>query len=161
MKKKRIVGIGGYGIARKELSLVTYGLGSCVAVIIYDEEMGIGGMAHIMLPDGKMNSTKSHPYRFPDTAIPKLLTDLLDKGAKREKLKAKLVGGSNMFSVLASREAQEIGKRNVEACREVIADLGIPIIAEDVGGDYGRTVFFCPLSGKVVIRSFKAGEKEI
>jgi len=118
-------------------------------------------MAHIMLPNGNLNSAKKHPYRFPETAIPKLLAELLDGGARREKLRAKLVGGANMFSLLASKESQEIGKRNIEACRRVLSELGIPIVGEDVGGDYGRTVFFFPEGGRVLVRSFKVGEKEI
>ena len=113
-------------------------LGSCVGICLYDSDKKIGGLAHIMLPTSKQAGASLKKYA--DTAIPLLIKELRDNGAG--KLIAKLVGGAMMFNLSENSMMGEIGKNNVIRSREMLEGLGIPIVAEDTGGNYGRTIDF-------------------
>jgi chemotaxis protein CheD len=147
------VGIGEVKVEQGDVILATYGLGSCVALMLYDPEKKVGGLAHILLPSGNSESPKC-----PKGAIEQMLAAMSLKGGKREKIIAKIVGGSSM---LDGFERRAIGKRNVSGVREELKNLGIPVIAEDVLGNYGRSVFFDLNNGKVFVRSFKHGDRTI
>ncbi len=120
--------------------LQTSGIGSCVAVIMYDHEAKIGGMAHVLLPA----SGATHddvPLRYLDCAIPALIDSLCAKGADRGRLVAKLVGGSHMFSLYGDAQ-HSIGHRNIEQAHLTLAEYSIPVIAEETGGSVGRNAQF-------------------
>ncbi|WP_054958690.1 chemotaxis protein CheD [Paenibacillus dakarensis] len=142
--------------------LRTTGLGSCVGLTLYDPLLKLGGMAHVMLPsssiarEGQLNLAK-----YADTALPVLLTKLKDMGASHSRLVAKMAGGAQMFSFAGAGESMRIGPRNVEACKAVLEQLGIPLLAEDTGGNYGRTVELDCTTGKFTIRSVQKGVKEL
>ncbi len=138
--------------------LITPGLGSCVAVTLYDEEKKIGGMLHYLLPENPDSEKKS---KYADTGIELLLLKLEELGVNRSNLRAKLMGGAVMFQDLLKDHENSIGTRNVKKAYEVLANLGIPIIGEDVGGSYGRSVEFEISTGIVRINSYVKGEKII
>jgi chemotaxis protein CheD len=145
------VGIAEYKIAAAPLRLGAYGLGSCVGAALWDPEKKVGGLAHIMLPSSSLSSNEPLRGKFADTAIEGLLEELEKAGCGKSRLIAKLVGGANMFS-WAFAGAVPIGLRNVSAAREKLGAAGIPILAEEVGGDRGRTVYFYPQNGSLEIR---------
>ncbi len=154
------VGISDLKVGRSPDVLVTYALGSCVGICLLDNVTGVGGLSHIMLPDStKAMNGSSMPMRFANTAIPLLIQKMTAMGASRSRMKAKIAGGALMFA--AASELFNIGERNINAVREALRREGIPIIAQDVGLDYGRTVFFYPETGVVEIKAATRGTKQI
>lgn len=131
--------------------LITLGLGSCIGIAIRDTKKQIGGLVHIMLPDSSKISQNSNVNKFADTGITCMVEEMIKCGARKENMVAKLAGGAQMFMFMESVNVTKIGDRNLEASREVLERLGIPILATDCGGDYGRTVKFYPKSGSFVI----------
>ena len=149
------VGISDYKISKAPDILVTYALGSCVGIALYDPSALIGGLSHIMLPTCTLRAdrTVDDRMKYADTAIPDLISELELKGADRRSIVAKLIGGANMFNMQGSSFVETIGARNIEAARSELAHHKIPLIAEDVGSNYGRTVFFQLSDGIVRIQS--------
>ncbi len=148
-----------YHVGRSPDILVTIGLGSCVGIALYDDINKIGGLIHIMLP--KSNGGENiKPAKYADTGIPLLIEKMVEAGARRENMTAKLAGGAQMFSSSGDMVIQ-IGKRNIEAVYRILEEYNIPIIGEDLGKDYGRTMEFYTEDGRVKIRSYKKGEKFI
>jgi len=152
------VGIADYSISSSPDILRTI-LGSCVGICLYDPEAKIGGMSHIMLPSMKDNSTSVRKYA--DSAIPMMLREMEVRGASRERVTAKIVGGAKMFSVSENSVMGEIGNNNIAKVREVLTGLTINIVAEDTGGNHGRTIDFYLDSGMVKIKSMGKLERMI
>ena len=148
-------------VARDDHTLITIGLGSCVAIILYDAAARVGGLAHTLLPDESMARDRSNPAKFPASAVALLLAEMTRLGADARRVRAKLVGGASMFSSLLSKGSINIGDRNVTAARQVLARNGVPIDAEDVGSDHGRSVHFHVIDGRVEVRSLKKGNRVI
>ena len=153
------VGISDLNIARSPDILVTYALGSCVGICLYDRVAKVAGLSHIMLPSSVQSRDSRQPYRFADTAIVLLVQKLVAAGASRARLRAKIAGGAKMFATVSNSSVSNIGQRNVAAVKETLHKLGIPILAEDTGKDYGRTLFFNAEDGSMRIKSAKYGEK--
>lgn len=154
------VGISDLKVCRSPDVLVTYALGSCIGICISDEITGVGGLSHIMLPDSTQSmSGKDMPMRFADTAVPMLIDQLVALGASRGRLKAKIAGGAVMFATPNDRF--NIGERNIVAVTEALKKANIPIIAKDVGLDYGRTVFFYPETGIMEVKAAAKGTKQL
>ena len=149
------VGISDYKTSSSPDTLVTYALGSCVGIAIYDPQIHIGGLSHIMLPSSslKANGIVDDRMKYADTAIPDLIAELERLGGHRTALRAKIIGGANMFNTKGTSFIDTIGDRNVEAVRETLTAYGIPLIAEDVGANYGRTVYFLLEDGMVKVQS--------
>ncbi len=133
-------------------------LGSCAGVVLYDRSARLGGVAHIVLPHSR--GSTDHPGKFADTAIPGLIADLdrLRGRHATSRLIAKLVGGARMFP---TGSAMNIGQQNRNAVEQILAELGIPIIAKDVGGDTGRRLTLDLVTGIVAIRVPGGGDREI
>ncbi len=143
--------------------VTTLGLGSCVGVAIRDPMTKVGGLAHIMLPDstaiknGNMNVAK-----FADTGIAELVSQLERLGAQRSRMVAKIAGGATMFSFQGNSSLMgQVGQRNVEATKAKLQELKIPLLAEDTGKNYGRTVIFYPETGEFHIRAVGKDESVI
>lgn len=151
-----------YKAAKSPATLITLGLGSCVGVVLYDRMNKIGGLAHIMLPDSTLSSNKNfNPGKFADTAIDALIEDMLKLGINRSNLVSKIAGGAQMFKIKSENNIMQIGKRNVEAVRAKLNQLNIKLIAEDVEGNYGRTIeFFCE-TGELTIKTIGHGVRII
>lgn len=152
------VGISDLNVATVPDTLVTFALGSCVGICLYDRNKKIAGLSHIMLPCSATSRDPSQPYRFADTAIPLLVQKMVAKGADKRKLVAKIAGGARMFGTISDHSLANIGQRNIIAVKEALQKQGIPIIADDTGKDYGRTVYFYPEDGKMLVKSASKGE---
>ena len=152
------VGISDLNVARSPDTLVTYALGSCVGICLFDFAIRVGGLSHIMLPVSESSGPLSQPYRFADTAIPLLVKKMEQLGANKTRMKAKIAGGAKMFAATGNTTISNIGMRNVVAVKASLATLKIPIIAEDTGKDFGRTVFFYPENGIMKVKSATKGE---
>ncbi len=151
------VGISDLNVVRKPDRLITYALGSCVGICLYDGAVNVAGMAHIMLPNSRDCIQNENKMKFADTAAVMLVERMEKQGAFKNRIVAKIAGGAQMFKVDTTYGAGEnimnIGKRNVEAVKRVLAELNIRIIAEDVGQNYGRTVEFAAETGILSVRS--------
>ncbi|WP_457554574.1 chemotaxis protein CheD [Candidatus Pyrohabitans sp.] len=152
---KRNVGIGEYVVAKSPAVLVSLGLGSCVGVAMYDPESRVGGLAHVMLPSVNGSERRGSPGKYADTAVRQMLSEMLRRGAVRERIVAKIAGGATMFTNCSS----SIGERNVESVKEALRKEGIRVVAEDTGRDYGRSIEFDLSTGMLYVRSFRRGRK--
>jgi chemotaxis protein CheD len=141
--------------------LTTLGLGSCVGVCLYDKSNKVSGMVHIMLPNSLQIKNNSNVAKFADTGILKLLEDMQKLGANKNRIVSKIAGGSQMFNFNDSSDIMRIGFRNVTATKEVLKSLNIPIIAEDTGGSYGRTIELYSETGMLLIKTIGFGTKQI
>ncbi len=140
--------------------LSTFGLGSCVAVALYDRKIQVGGLAHIMLPTPSLARRGANLRKFPQTAIPAMVEEMSELGASPKRLSARLIGGASMFATLASGTIQ-MGERNIVSTKKTLGAHRIPIVGEAVGGDFGRTVRFHIDSGVVEVISVRTGVERI
>ena len=154
------VKVADYAVRNGDSVLSTIGLGSCVAIALYDPATRIGGLAHILLPNEGMSRDTSNRAKFSTTAVPLLIEEMRRIGA-RGNLSAKIAGGASMFAALLPGSGVNMGERNVAATRDALRAHGIPIVAEDTGGDHGRSVYFHLRDGVVLIRSLKAGDRRL
>jgi len=152
------IGIGDLKVCRAPDVLVTYALGSCVGICLLDSAVSVGGLSHIMLPESAGMSAASTPMRFADTAIPMLIRQMESMGASKARMKAKIAGGATMFATASDKF--NIGERNIAAVKKILMANRIPILAEDIGLDYGRTQFFYPATGVMEIRAAAKGVKQ-
>ena len=148
-------------VAESPNLLRAVGIGSCIAVTLYDRDTTIGGLAHIMLPCVEEAHNKSHPARFSDVAIGMMIDEMKGRGARIQNVRAKIFGGANMFpEIISSDSTMDIGRRNISAVREELEKHNIEIIAEEVGDHIGRTVLFNTDDGSVVVKTAHNGEKK-
>lgn len=152
------VRIGHLAVARGQGRLIAVGLGSCVAVALYDPLHRIGGLAHILLPDPSAARDDSNPARFATRAIPALLEQLRTLGASGP-FEAKLAGGAALFGDLLTSAQGRMGERNIAAARQTLAACGIPVRAAETGGDTGRSVSFDVATGEFSVRGVRGGHR--
>jgi len=152
------VGMADFNICQSPDAITTLGLGSCVGVTLYDSVRKIAGLAHIMLPDSTLVKNNSNIAKFADTGIDACIDKMVKAGASRHSLTAKIAGGAQMFAFGSNNDMLRIGERNVEATKKKLKELGIRILVEDTGANYGRTIEFYPETGALLI---KAVGKEI
>jgi chemotaxis protein CheD len=155
--RERVVKVADWAAERAGGVLVTLGLGSCVAIMLYDAQSRAGAMAHVLLPSRSLTRDATNPAKFPETAVPLLIERLGALGAEPRRLVAKLAGGASMFAQLMTPGSIQMGERNIVACRNALRAAAIPILAEAVGGSEGRSVRFHLDDGRVDIRSVGAG----
>lgn len=151
------ISIGEGAVAAAPACIVAAGLGSCVALALHDPAVGVGGMAHIMLPRwDKRVAPSSLSYRWADLALDGLIADMQAIGAELPRIVAKIAGGARMFEFTTGHRAS-IGEENVASIRALLQQRGIPLVAADVSGQRGRTVEFDVGSGAFTIK-FYGGE---
>lgn len=165
------VGMGEYLVRRERearAGLVIRGLGSCVAVFLHEPDRRIGGLAHILLPGPLEGSPLTAPGTFAPTAIAAMLDLLLAKGARRQRLAAKVAGGSNMFAFAQDGapgahavRRETLGERNIRAVLDALASESIPIAGCDTGGRFGRSLTADISTGTVRIVSLTRPPIEI
>lgn len=156
------VGIADMNVVQSPNLIRTSGLGSCVGVVIYDNQKEIAGLVHVMLPDSSLAKAESiNVAKYADTGIEELINRLNKIGTRLINLKAKIAGGAQMFQFSTQNEMMRIGPRNVEAVKKELQRFRIPIMAEDVGGSSGRTIEFNPSTRKLNIRTVNQGVKDI
>lgn len=147
------VGMADLNVCVAPNAITTLGLGSCVGIILYDQKNKIAGLAHVMLPDSTKISNNENKAKFADTGIEELINRMKKIGANPRGLIAKIAGGAQMFAFSKNNDMMRIGDRNVEATKVKLNELSIPILAEDTGLNYGRTIEFYPETGKLHIKS--------
>jgi len=155
------VGIAELRVDTSPTNLSVIGLGSCIGVCLYDPVTKTGGIAHVMLPElinarGNVNRAK-----FGDTAVEALLEEILTAGANESGIIAKIAGGAHMFHIPEERNFMKLGERNAVSVKRALKKCNIPLVAEDTGGQYGRTIILNTTSGCVLIKTINYGEKII
>ncbi|MDF2522172.1 MAG: chemotaxis protein CheD [Clostridia bacterium] len=155
------VGMADMNCTKSPGVLTTLGLGSCVGICLYDTSTKISGMVHIMLPSSLQIKNNSNTAKFADTGIVKLLEEMQKLGANRSKIVSKIAGGAQMFNFTDASDIMRIGARNVAATKEMLNSLNIPILAEDTGGSYGRTIELYAETGILLIKTIGFGTKQI
>lgn len=139
---------------------MTHGLGSCVAIVLYDATTRVAGLAHILLPNESYSRERSRPAKFADAAVPYLIAEMRRAGAG-SRLTARLVGGASMFGTLLTTGGVNMGDRNVASARIALGRAGVVITGEDVGGDFGRSVSVAVADGSVTVTSMLRGPREL
>jgi chemotaxis protein CheD len=158
---RRVIGVADMVVSDSpEDLLITYSLGSCIAVIIFDPLAGVGGMLHYMLPESSLDPEKAqkNPSMFADTGITRLFKNSYQMGARKENIVVKSVGGAQM---LDPNGIFNIGKRNCLAMRKIFWKNNVAITAEHVGGEVNRTVRLEMDSGRVIVKVGAGAEIEI
>lgn len=146
-----IVDVGDYKISGEMGDVIkTFALGSCVAVMIYDQTSHIAGMIHIALPDSAIDQAKAmaRPAYFADTGLALMIEDMKKLGVTRQNIWIKIAGGAN---IMDPNGVFDIGKRNVLAVKKVLWKSNLGPVAEDIGGDKSRTVYFSVETGAIVL----------
>lgn len=143
-------------IAQHNGMLITYALGSCIGICLYDPVIKLGGLLHIMLPIN-METGRKNPLKYADTGLAEMIQKMEAKGAKRTRMVAKIAGGAKMFEVNGG-SLGNIGQRNIEAVHMQLKKHGIRLLKEDVGGKVARTLLFDVSNGSGCIRCYGRAE---
>ena len=155
------VGMADLKVAKAPDKLTTLGLGSCIGLTLYDPVSKIGGLVHYMLPDSTKLKNSTQIPKFGDTGIRELYNQVIRKGAEPKRHVAKIAGGAQMFEVSGLSQVGNIGARNTEEAKIMLKELRIPLIAEDTGLNYGRTVILDCETGDYLIKAVGKTEKVI
>lgn len=155
------VGMADLKICKAPDAVTTLGLGSCVGVAIRDPATKIGGLAHVMLPDSTAIQNNTNIPKFADTGTKELVRQLVAAGANKTRLVAKIAGGAQMFAFQQKNDLMAVGERNATSVKKTLKELGIKLLAEDTGENYGRTVEFYPETGDFVIKAVGKPPKTI
>ena len=148
-----VVGIGDCRVTKDPADvLITYALGSCIAVSIYDPVARVGGLLHFMLPDAPTAAARAgkSPFMFADTGIPLMFREAYDLGAEKRRLRVRVAGGAQ---IMDEKGVFNIGQRNCLAMRKIFWKAGVLVQAEDTGGSRPRTMRFEVASGRVFLKS--------
>ena len=152
------VGMADLAVCKAPQKLMTAGLGSCVGVCIYDPKTKVGGLAHIMLPNSDQVKVVHNKAKYANTGIEILLEKMQELGAMKNRMQAKIAGGAQMFG---NSTMMRIGERNTEEVKKILQALNIPILANETGGNFGRTIIFNPDNGELYIKTINHGEKVV
>lgn len=155
------IGMADLNVAKPPDILQTCGLGSCVGICLWDSVTKVAGMAHIMLPDSIQSKSQGNPAKFANTAVPLLIEKMVSIGASKTRIVAKIAGGAQMFSFYGKNDIMRIGERNAEAVKMALQKERIKLLAEDTGGNYGRTIEFSAADGQLLIRTINVGQSVI
>ena len=156
------VGMADYKVGCSPSTLISYGLGSCIGISLYDPTAKVGGLLHIMLPDSTtIRNSSQNIAKFADTGIDELVRQMEKLGARKARMVAKIAGGATMFTFQGRNDMMQVGERNVQAVKKKLKEINIPILAEDTGKNYGRTVTFYPETGEFHIRAVGRDESVI
>lgn len=154
----------------KKSELITTILGSCISIVLFDEQNSIGGINHYMLPAAPPESKKNSVLpvtRFGEYAIKTLIQEMINQGASLKNLKAKIFGGSNVLNFSSKKDERKkdvqkkdalIGEENINFARKFLKKIGIPIVSEDVGGVSSRKIFFDTTNYKVFLKRINSAE---
>jgi len=158
---ERIVRVADLAAGSGADRLVTLGLGSCVAAVLWDPVARVGGLAHVLLPSLTLARDQSNPAKFAETAIPLLIEQMTALGAAPARMSARLVGGAAMFANITAPGVAQMGERNAQAVRDALQAARVPVTAEDTGGSYGRSVYFDVATGRLEVRSVQHGVRDL
>ena len=152
------VNVGAAAVLRERGVLSSVGLGSCVALVLFDRATMVGGLAHILLPHEALSRAPGQPSKYATTAVPHLLAVMRTLGPV-VRPEARLVGGASMFASLLKGGGINMGERNVVATRRALLEAGIPLVGEDVGGDYGRSAYLDIATGQLRVASIRHADR--
>ena len=155
------VGMADYKATKLPGVLITFGLGSCVGIALYDKSTKVSGLAHVMLPSSKEIKNNSNKAKFADTGIDSLIDEMVKLGARKSNIVAKIAGGAQMFSFSSQNDMLRIGERNAIASKEKLKEHRIRILAEDTGGNFGRTIELNTETGELQIKTIGHGTKVV
>lgn len=155
------VGMADLKVCKAPDSVTTLGLGSCIGIAIVDPQTKVGGLAHVMLPDSSAIKNNTNVAKFADTGIEELVKQMVAAGANKARMVAKIAGGAQMFAATTKNDLMRVGERNAEASKQKLKQLGIKLLAEDTGANYGRTVEFYPETGDFLIKAVGKPPKTI
>ena len=158
MSELTVIGISDMNVVRGDGRLITYALGSCVGICLYDPVTKVSGLSHVLLPESAMCPNDTNVMKFADTAVEELLRRMERAGAQRFRVTAKIAGGARLFG---GAGGIQIGDRNVASVKAQLTRLRLRLVAEDTGLDYGRTVEFHAEDGRVFVKTALRGSKEI
>lgn len=150
------VGIGDMKIARAQGLIITYALGSCIGISLYDPNIRLAALLHIMLPEIR-DTNDANIFKFADSGLKETLRKFTTFGGIKSRTVCKIAGGAQMFQMSGGAGASTIGNigdRNAAAVRQVLASEGIRIQNADVGANYARTMSIDAATGEVLIKSF-------
>lgn len=150
--EKQIIGIADMKMAKGTGTLITYALGSCIGICLYDAVTKVGALIHIMLPLN-METGRTHPMKYADTGIRETLKMMESLGASRSRITAKIAGGAKMFEISGGGSLGNVGQRNIESVYMVLKRENIKLLKEDVGGTIARTLSFDVSNGTGCVRS--------
>jgi len=156
-----VVGIGDCKVTDEPVEMVTYALGSCIAVVIWDPVARVGGLLHFMLPESAVDRDtqgRANPYRYADTGTPLLFRAAYEKGAEKRRLVVRLAGGA---TVVDAGGVFNIGRRNYAAVRKILWKAGVLVHGEDVGGAVSRTVRLEVATGRCTVSTPAGGTREL
>jgi len=157
------VGLGELKVGtRQGQVLVCYGLGSCIGVALYDPLVHVGAMLHVVLPDSSLSrGREAPPGKYADTGVAAAVDAIVRAGASRGRVTARLAGGARMLNLANGNAKLDIGARNDEAVRAALQHHGIRLVADDVGGTYGRTLQLHIGTGRLLVSTVGRGEREL
>ncbi|MCP4024119.1 MAG: chemotaxis protein CheD, partial [Desulfobacteraceae bacterium] len=150
---KEIVGVADMKVSsNQEESVITYSLGSCIGLVIYDSVAKVGGILHYMLPESSIDEDKAakKPYMFADTGIPRLFKTAYKMGAKKPRIKVYVAGGAE---ILDQNGFFNIGKRNYMALKKIFFKNNVMINKQNVGGNINRTVRIEIATGDIYVKT--------
>jgi chemotaxis protein CheD len=147
------VGMADLKVCKCPDALTTLGLGSCVGVVLYDPVTKVSGLLHCMLPDSTQIRNNSNLAKFADTGIDELIRQMVESGAMKSRLVAKIAGGAQMFAMTTTNDTLRVGERNAIAAKEKLNEYHIKLLAEDCGLNFGRTVEFYSETGNYIIKA--------
>ena len=152
MGTKLTIGIADMKMAQNSGMLVTYALGSCIGICLYDQKIKLGALIHIMLPLN-MEAGRTNTMKYADTGIRETLKMMEAKGASRSRITAKIAGGAKMFEIKGG-SLSNIGQRNIESVHNTLKREGVKLLQEDVGGTVARTLLFDVSTGLGCVRCY-------
>jgi len=156
--KSIVVNLGEVAVAIDDSVVLTcLGLGSCVAICVYDPISRVGGMAHVVLPNS--NGSGNNSSKYANVAVPTLLDKMYQKGALKNRINAKITGGAQMVTKVAVGE--NIGEKNTIAVKTLLSEYHIKLTGEEVGGNRGRSVWLHVNQGKVLVRQIGTDPHEL
>ena len=153
--ERQVIGIAQMVVSRSvDDLLITYALGSCLGFAIYDPQVSVGGLIHLMLPTSTLDEERArqNPERFVDTGVPALFKACYRLGAKKERLVARVAGGASMIRT-GGTDSFQTGQRNVVSLQKLLWKNGVFLRAEDVGGNVSRTVSLNVASGEMIVKT--------
>ena len=150
--KPVVVGIADMKMVNGDAKVITYALGSCIGICLYDPKLKLAALVHIMLPLN-MEAGRKNPLKYADTGIRETLKAMQAKGAMKSRITAKCAGGAKMFEVAGKGALGNIGQRNIESVHTILKLEGIHLVAEDVGGGVARTLTFDAATGMATVQS--------
>ena len=158
--KPVVVGIADMKMVNGDAKVITYALGSCIGICLYDPKLKLAALVHIMLPLN-MEAGRKNPLKYADTGIRETLKAMQAKGAMKSRITAKCAGGAKMFEVAGKGALGNIGQRNIESVHTILKMEGIHLVAEDVGGGVALTLTFDAATGMSTVQSYGKPVKTI